>query len=56
MEYANVQYHPVEKTKFHDIAISLKDKFGFDIKFNESYLPTKIVLHFRKRNNLNNIT
>lgn len=48
IKYYSVQYHIVEKKDFDNISIKLTDKFGYDINFSRSVIPTKILLHFIK--------
>jgi len=44
----NVYYLPVEKTRFQDIRIELLVSDGGSAAFEDSKIPTKVVLHFRR--------
>jgi len=47
-EYQNVQYVPMEQRKFQEIRIEFLKTEGSHIPFDDSTMPTKVVLHFRK--------
>jgi hypothetical protein len=45
--FDNVYYMPVEKRRFHDIAIKILKSEGTPVNFSESEVPVKVVIHFR---------
>ena len=47
-EFRNVKYGPVEQCRFQDIRIEFLKTEGLHIPFEDSTMPTKVVLHFRK--------
>jgi len=47
-EFQNVQYVPVENRRFQEIRIEFLKIEGLHIPFDDSTMPTKVVLHFRK--------
>ena len=46
--FLNVYYLPVEKSLFQDIRIELRVSGGGPAAFEDSTIPTKVVLHFRR--------
>lgn len=48
IEFKNIQYVPVEKKIFETIAIKISDQYAKPINFVPNYIPTKIVLHFKR--------
>jgi hypothetical protein len=46
--FENVYYMPVEKRRFHDIEIKILRLDGTPVKFTDSDVHEKIVLHFRR--------
>jgi len=47
-EFHNVQYMPVEQRRFQDIRLEFLTTEGLQIPFEDSTMPTRVVLHFRK--------
>jgi len=47
-EFQNVQYVPLEQRRFKDIRMEFLTTEGLHIPFEDSTMPTKVVLHFRK--------
>ena len=47
-EFRNVQYVPVEQRRFQDIRIEFLTTEGLHIPFEDTTIPTRVVLHFRK--------
>jgi len=47
-EFQNVQYVPVEQRRFQNIGIKILTIGGLHIPFEDSTMPTKVVLYFRK--------
>jgi len=47
-EFQNVQYVPVKQRRFQDIRMEFLTTEGLHIPFEDSTMPTKVVLHFRK--------
>jgi len=47
-EFQNVQYEPVEQRVFQDYRMEFLTTEGLHIPFEDSTMPTKVVLHFRK--------
>jgi len=47
-KFQNVQYVPVEQSRFQDIRMEFLTTEGLIIPFEVSTMPTKVVLHFRK--------
>ena len=46
--FQNAYYLPVEKTLFQDVRIELRVLDGTHAAFEDSVIPTKVVLHFRR--------
>ena len=46
--FQNVYYVPLEKKTFRDIRIEILNQSGELIPFNDSAIPLKVVLHFRR--------
>ena len=46
--FQNVYYVPLEKKTFRDIRIEILNQSGELIPFNDSSIPLKAVLHFRR--------
>ena len=46
--FTNVYYVPLEKKTFRDIRIEILNQSGELIPFNDSAIPLKTVLHFRR--------
>jgi len=44
--FQNIYYLPVEKKLFQDIRIELREADGEPAAFEDSIIPTKVVLHF----------
>lgn len=46
--FNHIEYCPIEKTYVDSISILIMDGYGKRINFIESYIPTYIMLHFKK--------
>jgi len=46
--FNNIYYMPVETRRIRHIRIEIKDLTGKPIKFKDSKVPVKLVLHFRR--------
>jgi len=46
--YQNIYYFPVEKREFQDIRIEIKKLNGEPPEFQNTDVPVKVVLHFRR--------
>lgn len=48
LQFQNIQYHALDKTKFDNISILLANESGEKIEFHNNIMPTFVVLHFLK--------
>jgi len=46
--YQNIYYFPVEKSEFQDIRIEIRKLNGEPPEFQQTDVPVKVVLHFRR--------
>nr|DAC81297.1 TPA_asm: penton [Ladona dragonfly adintovirus] len=53
--FKKIYYHPVEKTRIESVEVMIADSLGRGVPFKAGMTPSRLVLHFRSKRNINTL-